>query len=91
MSPDQICEKYAAKRVKIKIYEKESTVFVEGSSEALEFVGNLFLAQARFKKDHGFQISPTGAGKIFFSPASTRGLYIHLMPKNARALKKRLT
>lgn len=37
MNPDNICEKYANKKIEIKIWLDESTIFIEGSSEALKF------------------------------------------------------
>ncbi len=77
MSPDKVCEKFSQKGIEIKINVKSGTVFIEGTTDALEFLAELFLAQAHFDKDEGFQIFPSGAGKIFFSRDSTHGLYIH--------------
>lgn len=55
-------------------------VLIEGEREALEFLGNLLLAQARYEKDCSFFIGPKSVGKVFFSRQSTFGFYIHRLP-----------
>lgn len=47
-------------------------VLIESSAEALEFLGNPLIAQARFANDCGFQISPNGAGSALFSSEATQ-------------------
>ena len=80
-SPDAICREYAKKRVQIKSSKmKDGSILIEGRAQALEFVGKLFLAQAKFKKDCGFQLSPSGAGSGRFKKGSKVGFYIHRLP-----------
>jgi len=79
ISPDQICNIYARKRVKLRcklMTEDKDYVLIEGTKDALEFLGNLLLACANFT-DCGFSISPKEAGRIFFSSDSDKGIYIH--------------
>lgn len=82
MRPDDVCEAYGNnkrwKRITIQI--DEDMVLVEGEAEALEFVGNLFLAQAKYEKDCSFFLGPKTAGRAFFTKKSTHGLYIHRLP-----------
>ena len=62
-SPDKICQEYSDKKVRVTITKLDNeTILFEGNQEELEFIGNLIIAQARFKEDCGFQISPNGAG-----------------------------
>ncbi|HPO50303.1 MAG TPA: hypothetical protein PLO89_08275 [Spirochaetota bacterium] len=79
MNTNEICEIYSKKGINIKIWEEEKIIFIDGNSESLEFLGKLFLSMANSfdNKDCGFQISPNGAGKIFFDSDSKKGLYIH--------------
>jgi hypothetical protein len=79
-SPDNVCQKFAGKKVKLTIRslgDEEETVLIEGERTGLEFLGQLLLAQAQYAKDCGFQLDPQGAGKVFFTKESTRGIYIH--------------
>jgi hypothetical protein len=81
MTTDKICERYADKNIKIKLRMEDDMIFIEGKAEALEFLGNLLLAQANADtKDCGFHVSPFGARKTFFSSDSTQGIYIHRIP-----------
>ena len=97
-TPDAICKEYARKKIKITIRpldEEQTTLLIEGEREGLEFLGKLFLAQAR-SEDCGFQLGRGGAGKAFFSKMSTNGLYIHRLhpsgkTKHTKAVKKVLT
>lgn len=75
MSPDDVCGKYADRNVKISITDLEDLVLIKGTKEGLEFLGELLLAQAKFR-DSGFQMCPSGAGNALFTADSTRGLYI---------------
>lgn len=86
LSPDQLCRKYAAKKVRVTIRTlpgEEDVILVEGEREGLEFLGKLFLAQAR-ASDCGIQLGPFGAGKALFTPSSTAGLYVHRLHKPTR-------
>jgi hypothetical protein len=76
MLPDDVCEKHMDSGLKIKVWEEEDTIFIEGTREALLFVSELFAAQAE-ASDDGFEISPFGPGKARFAPGSTKGIYIH--------------
>jgi hypothetical protein len=78
-TPDEICAAYAKKKVKITLRtldDDEDVVLIEGTREALEFLGQLLLAQARCR-DCGFQLTPNGAGKALLSIESTKGVYLH--------------
>ncbi len=77
MKPDNICDDYSKKGVKLDIQVREDTVFIEGDKKSLEFLGNLILAQAEFKSDTSFHIGPTGPGSIFFNKTASFGIYIN--------------
>ncbi len=67
-TPDTVCKKYAWKKIKITIRPldcEETTLLIESEREGLEFLGKLFLAQAK-SEDCGFQLGRQGAGKAFF-------------------------
>lgn len=76
MSPDELCGKYSKEKIAINIECDEDMVFIRGSKLSLKFLGELFIAQAKFEKDDGFQIEPNGPGNIFFNKKSKFGLYI---------------
>ena len=79
-SPDSVCKAYANKDIKIRCRSKERWIEIEGSKKSLEFIGKLILAQAKYKNDCGFQISPYDGGNRFFAPHAKKGLYIHRLP-----------
>jgi hypothetical protein len=82
ISPDGVCEKYAEDQI-IKLTCRTTNnkmILIEGSREALEFLGNLLIAQANFEKDCNFSIEPEGAGNTFFTEKSNVGLFIHRLP-----------
>lgn len=80
-SPDSICAKFSERRQRITVGSLgDDTVLLEGSAEAPELFGKLLIAQARFKQDCSFEISPNGPGSALFSGDSTLGLYIHRLP-----------
>jgi hypothetical protein len=83
LSPDEVCAAFADQRSKltVRLLDNE-TVLIEGDAGALQFLGDLLIAQARFERDNGFQISPTGAGSAVFSGEATHGLYIHRVPSD---------
>lgn len=62
MKPDAVCAAYAEKKrrkkLTIQTYKEKKTgadmVLIEGEADALEFLGNVLLAQAKFEKDCGF-------------------------------------
>jgi hypothetical protein len=78
ITPDDICQEYRRKgAITIRaLPEDGDTIVIEADREGLEFLGKLFLAQAQ-AADCGFQIGPFGAGKVYFSRQSTKGLYLH--------------
>lgn len=76
-SPDNICDKYSEMNINLKISVKRMTVFIEGDEVSLKFLSELIKTQSEFKKDDGFQISPTGAGSTFFRQKKGYGIYIH--------------
>ena len=82
MRPDELCKTVNAKEIKIKMTYSEGCVFIEGDAKTLEFLGNLFMAQAQYENDCGFQMTFNGAGNAFFDKTSNVGLYIHRLPCN---------
>jgi len=85
LTVDALCGLYGRRMDDLSITKLDrETVLVEGNRRALEFLGKLFIAQAK-EKDCGFQISPRGAGKRHSSKRSRFALYIHRLPcKNHR-------
>ena len=80
MPPDELCAAANAEEIKIKMTYEADCIVIEGDTKTLEFLGNLFIAQAKFQKDCGFQMAYGGAGSSFFDPSSNVGLYIHRIP-----------
>lgn len=78
-SPDKACASFAESGEKVRISSDGEVVLVEGSEEALLRLAELLVAQATFQKDDGFEVSPTGAGKLIFGKGSNIGLYIHVV------------
>jgi hypothetical protein len=76
MRPDEVCREYGERLIKLRIRNLDDVVLVEGTAEALEFLGRLFIAQSQ-AQDDGFEIAPTGPGEYFFDPLSEKGVYIH--------------
>ena len=80
-SPDDICNEYYKKGVKLTVKNLDKDyILIEGDAKSLEFIGNLILSQAIFEKDCGFQIAPEGPGDAHFSDDSSLGIYIHRLP-----------
>jgi len=86
--PDAVCERYADRNIKVTCRLLNGVLLLEGSREALEFLGNLLIAQANFDRDCGFHIAPNGAGGALFSGKSDVGLYIHRLPCADGALEE---
>lgn len=76
MTPDRVCDEYAERSVRLQVKDLGEVVLIEGNRESLEFLAKLIAAQAA-THDDGFEISPNGAGSLFFDPASEKGFYIH--------------
>jgi len=77
-APDAVCARYANLGVKISVRPlDEYSVLIEGSSQALRFLGELFLAQAGFDQDCSFAISPRGPGGALFTDNARLGICIH--------------
>jgi hypothetical protein len=77
LSPDDVCVRFSRRKTGLEIRKLDrDTILIEGSQSGLEFLGNLFLAQARFS-DGGFQLGPRESGSEFFKKSSKFGLYIH--------------
>ena len=75
-TPEDVIEKYGDRHIQLKIVDMQEYVLLEGSCAALCFLSELFAAQAR-AVDDGIGLSPVGAGRAWFAPGSTRGLYVH--------------
>jgi len=80
---DKVCAKYADKGVKITmkpLHDHPEMLLIEGDEIAFEFLGKLFLAQAKAINGCGFSIEPHGPGSAFFRKRSTVGIYLHRLP-----------
>jgi hypothetical protein len=76
-SADKVCGRFSRRKAGLVLKKLDrDTILIEGNRSGLEFLGNLFLAQARCD-DCGFQLGPKGPGNPFFKKKSTFGLYIH--------------
>jgi hypothetical protein len=90
MIPYTICAKYAGegkvptkKRLTIQTFKDNSGldyILIEGESQALEFLGKVIIAQAKFKRHCDFDMGPKSAGCAFFKKNSTHGIYVHRLP-----------
>jgi len=76
MKPDDICEEYGDRQIKLQVRDLGDVILIEGSSDALKFLGKVIIAQSE-AQDDGFQIGPRGPGELFFDPRAERGFYIH--------------
>ena len=81
-SPDKVSEQYAQKGAKLTVrLLDDEFVLLEGDANGLEFLGTLLLAYAQGKGNgHSGQLGPKSAGNAFFTPESTKGIYIHRLP-----------
>ena len=87
VSPDDICEFYAAAGAILKIRQLDNpaegegvpSMLIEGDKLSFLFLADLLLAQAD-ALDCGSEISPTGPGNLLFNSESTFGLYLHSLP-----------
>jgi len=90
---NDVVDRYWKKRSKKLTIRKsdKSTVLIEGSATALEFLGQYLIAHAHAEEyDCGVQLSPKGPGNRWFSKASTLGLYLHRLPcRESHKLKSR--
>jgi hypothetical protein len=78
---------YAAKGAKITVKplpEDPNFILFEGDQVAFEFLGNLFLAQAKVLNGCGFGLGPKYAGSLLFSNKAKLGLYLHRLPCDSR-------
>ncbi|MCP9494198.1 MAG: hypothetical protein MSG64_07065 [Pyrinomonadaceae bacterium MAG19_C2-C3] len=80
MSPDEVCAEYAERDFKLTCKMMDGFVLLEGTEEALEFLGKLILAQAHDERSCKKTLQPNGAGSIFFTEESNVGIYIHRLP-----------
>lgn len=78
-SPDEVCAAFAGSGAKLSIRRLEDQVLIEGTEDALLRFAELIAAQARFRGDDGYEISPNGPGSKIFDPTSTLGVYIHVL------------
>ncbi|MFA5260385.1 MAG: hypothetical protein WC450_04080 [Candidatus Omnitrophota bacterium] len=86
-SPDNVCEQHSNENINLNICVEDNMVFIKGDRISLCFLSKLLMAQAEFEGDDGFQISPFGAGRIFFDSKSKYGVYIH----NSDQIKKKVS
>ena len=80
MTPDEVCSSYADRNVKVTCRLLDDFVLLEGERDALEFLGNLLLAQANDEQSCKKSIGPNSAGNAFFNEGSNIGIYIHRLP-----------
>jgi hypothetical protein len=86
--PDDVCVRFAAKHVKIRVSDLGDLVLFEGTKVEFQFLSELFSSMVT-ARDDGFQISPTGAGSALFATRSTRGLYIHRLDATSPARSRK--
>ena len=82
MMPDDICREYAESGLKIKVSAVDDVIAIEGTAEGLRFLAKLIAAQSESRSE-GFGISPFGAGRSWFAPGSTKGLYIRRIDEDS--------
>jgi hypothetical protein len=80
MKPDDVCVSYANRNVKVTCRLMGDFLLLEGAQDALEFLGQLLLAQARDERSCKNSIGPKSAGNALFSKNSDLGIYIHRLP-----------
>lgn len=80
MTPDEVCVSYADRNVKVTCRLMDDLVLFEGDRDALEFLGNLFIAQANDNQSCKTYVAPNSAGSALFTDESNLGLYIHRLP-----------
>jgi hypothetical protein len=79
--PDEVCADAAQAGTRIVCRASgRGVVLIEGTREGLEFLGRLLLSQAKYAKDCGFHLGPSGPGKALFGRGATIGLYLHRVP-----------
>src|SRR5206468_3146314 len=89
---DDVCVAYAGKGAKITVKplrEDSSVILFEGDQLAFEFLGNLFMAQAKAVNGCGFEIGLKYAGHALFSTKAKLGLYLHRLPCDSPAKRER--
>ena len=76
-TPDDICEKYADLGVKVTVTDlDDELVLFKATREGLEFLAELFWAQAHDPERDSNHLSPRNPGSDLFTKESTRGIYI---------------
>jgi hypothetical protein len=76
MKPDDVCREYGSRPIKLQVRDLGEVILVEGTREALEFLGKVLIAQSA-ANDDGFEIGPRGPGEYFFDRRAEKGFYIH--------------
>jgi hypothetical protein len=76
MKPDDVCKEYASRPIKLQVRDLGEVILIEGTRDALEFLGKVLIAQSA-AKDDGFEIGPQGPGEYFFDRRAEKGFYIH--------------
>jgi hypothetical protein len=90
LTVDSICAIYAEKGAKITVKplpKYANVILFEGDELAFEFLGKLFLAQAKAINGCGFEIGSKYAGSALFAKKATLGLYLHRLPCDGHSLK----
>ncbi len=86
-------EAFSKVRPRLKLTIKKldrSTVLIERSAKALEFLGRFIVARSQADPDDcTIGLSPGGAGNAWFTKESTLGIYLHRFPcKQGKSLAK---
>jgi len=84
---DNVCVAYAAKGAKIFVKllpEDPNFILFEGDQVAFEFIGNLFLAQAKALNGCAFCLGPKYAGSALFSKKAKLGFHPHRLPCDSK-------
>ena len=85
-TPDDICEKYADLGVKVTVTDLDGElVLFKATKEGLEFLAELFWAQAYDTERDSNHLSPLRAGNALFTSDSTRGINIRRIDPDEQA------
>lgn len=69
-------QEYGARPIRLQLRDLGEVILIEGTREALEFLGKVLIAQST-AKDDGFEIAPRGPDEYFFDRRAEKGFYIH--------------
>jgi hypothetical protein len=74
-TPDDICRDEEDPTISLHIETRNGAVVIRGDAKTLRFLASIIEAQANCR-GRGFGISPKGAGRAWFNPESSLGIYL---------------